>query len=153
LCTWANCKLGIPFFPASYHEGETAFAIGLECSDLVMQAFSNSDNLSLAEQNLKAIFEVELVKVEAIAQQISDKFEIKYNGIDASLSPFLDKQASIAYAYEKLGFGKFGNSCTLTISAIITILKNLSILTCGYSGLMLPAGEDIGLASFVMFCC
>lgn len=79
-CAWANCKPGIPFFPASYHEGETAFAIGLESSNLVMQAFSNSKNLSLAEQNLKAIFEVELVKVEAIAQQISDKFEIKYHG-------------------------------------------------------------------------
>lgn len=42
-----------------------------------MQAFSNSDRLSLAEQNLKAIFEAELIKVAAIAQQISEKFEIK----------------------------------------------------------------------------
>lgn len=90
-CAWANCKPVIPFFPASYHEGETAFAIGLECSDLVMQAFSSCNNLSLAEQNLRAIFEAELIKVAAIAQQISDKFEIKYHGIDASLAPFLDK--------------------------------------------------------------
>lgn len=147
-CAWANCKPGIPFFPASYHKGETAFAIGLECSDLLMQAFSHSDNLSLAEQNLKAIFEAELIKLEAIAQQISDKFEVKYHGIDVSLAPSLDKQASIAYAYEKLGFGNFGNSCTLTVSAVITkVLKNLPILICGYSGLMLPVCEDVGLAA------
>lgn len=39
-CAWANCAPGIPFFPAGYHEGGTSFAIGLECSDLAMKAFS-----------------------------------------------------------------------------------------------------------------
>ncbi len=146
-CAWANCQPGIPFFPASYHEGETVFAIGLECSDLAMQAFSKSNNLQAAEQNLKSIFEAELTKVASIAQQISEKFQIKYKGIDSSLVPSLNRQESIAFAYEKLGFGKFGNQGTLSISALITkVLKSLSIKTCGYSGLMLPVCEDVGLA-------
>lgn len=146
-CAWANCPPDIPFFPASYHEGETAFALGLECSDLVMKAFSSSHNLQIAEQSLKFLFEEELTKLATIAQQISDKFEIKYIGIDASLAPSLDRQASIAFAYEELGFGKFGNQGTLSISALITrVLKGLSVKTCGYSGLMLPVCEDIGLA-------
>ncbi|WP_250123927.1 DUF711 family protein [Chroococcidiopsis sp. CCMEE 29] len=146
-CAWANCKPGIPFFPVSYHEGEPAFAIGLECSDLVTKAFKNSNSLQTAEEKLKLAFEEELTKVEAIAQQISDKFGIKYSGIDSSLAPSLDRETSIAFAYEKLGFGKFGHQGTLTISAIITrILKSLSIKTCGYSGLMLPVCEDVGLA-------
>jgi uncharacterized protein (UPF0210 family) len=146
-CAWANCQPGIPFFPVSYHEGETVFAIGLECSDLAMQAFSKSNNLQAAEQNLKSIFEAELTKVASIAQQISEKFQIKYKGIDSSLAPSLNRQESIAFAYEKLGFGKFGNQGTLSISALITkVLQSLSIKTCGYSGLMLPVCEDVGLA-------
>lgn len=49
---------------------------------------------------------------------------------------------------EKLGFGKFGSQGTLTISALITrVLKNLKVKTCGYSGLMLPICEDLGLAT------
>ncbi len=29
-CAWANCPPGIPFFPASYHQGNTSFTIALE---------------------------------------------------------------------------------------------------------------------------
>lgn len=146
-CAWANCEPGIPFFPAGYHEGETAFAIGLECSDLVMKAFSKSTDLIEAEQNLRSVFEEELKKLEAIAQQISDELQVKYRGIDSSLAPSLEADESIAFAYEKLGFGKFGSQGTLAISAIITrVLKSLPVKTCGYSGLMLPVCEDFGLA-------
>ncbi|MFC1714227.1 DUF711 family protein [Candidatus Poribacteria bacterium] len=146
-CAWANCEPGIPFFPTGYHEGETAFAIGLECSDLLMKAFSKSSDLVEAEQNLSSIFGEELQKIETFAQQISDELQLKYGGIDSSLAPSLEADESIAFAYEKLGFGKFGSQGTLTISAIITrVLKSLPVKTCGYSGLMLPVCEDFGLA-------
>jgi uncharacterized protein (UPF0210 family) len=146
-CSWANCKPGIPFFPAAYHEGENSFSIGLECSDLLVKAFSVSENLFEAEQNFKAIVEEELKKIEDIAQQISIEFQTRFRGIDASLAPSLEKEESIALAYEKFLFGKFGAPGTLTISAVITrVLKNLSVKTCGYSGLMLPVCEDFGLA-------
>jgi uncharacterized protein (UPF0210 family) len=146
-CAWCNCKPGIPFFPAGYHEGETSFAIGLECSDLVMKAFSRSNGLFEAERNLKATFGEELKPVEKMARQLSKKSKIKYGGIDTSVAPSLDKSESIAFAYEKLGIGKFGQTGTLAISALITrVLKSLSVKTCGYSGLMLPVCEDFGLA-------
>ena len=147
-CASANCKPGIPFFPTGFHEGETAFGIGLECEDLAVKAFSKSDNLVEAEQNLKQIFEEETKKVADLAEQISKDFGIKYNGIDVSLNPGLEEHESIAFAYEKLGFGKFGNQGTLTISALITrVLKGLSVKLCGYSGLMLPVCEDRGLST------
>jgi uncharacterized protein (UPF0210 family) len=148
-CAWSNCKSGIPFFPASYHEGtETTFAIGLECGDLAFKAFEKSNNFLEAEQNLRDIFESELKKIEKIAIQISKKNHIGYTGIDSSLAPSLNPDESIAFAFEKLGIGKFGNHGTLTISAIITkVLKSLSLTTCGYSGLMLPVCEDYGLAT------
>lgn len=147
-CASANCKPGIPFFPTGFHEGETAFGIGLECGDLAMKAFSKSGNLIEAEQNLKAIFEEETKKVADLAQQISKDFGVAYNGIDASLNPGLEEHESIAFAFEKLGFGKFGNQGTLIISALVTrVLKGLSVKICGYSGLMLPVCEDRGLAT------
>ena len=147
-CASANCKPGIPFFPTGFHEDETAFGIGLECGDLAMKAFSQSNNLTEAEQNLKQVFEEETKKVADVSQQIAKDFGIKYNGIDVSLNPGLKEHESIAFAYEKLGFGKFGSQGTLAISALVTrVLKNLSVKQCGYSGLMLPVCEDRGLAA------
>lgn len=146
-CATANCPPGIPFFPAAYHEGEPAFSIGLESGDLVTEAFANAKDLLDAETQLKAIYEDRLTAVEAIAVEIAEKFNLKYGGIDSSLAPSLDKKESIAYAYESLKLGKFGESGTLAISTIITrVLKSLSVNLCGYSGLMLPVCEDAGLA-------
>ncbi len=146
-CAWANCKPGIPFFPAAYHEGETSFSIGLECSDLLVRAFSKSGNLFEAEQELKSTVEQELKKIQDVAQRVSIEFTVRFKGIDASLAPSLQKEESIAFAYEKMLPGKFGDPGTLAISSVITgVLKNLSVKTCGYSGLMLPVCEDFGLA-------
>ncbi|BAZ32049.1 hypothetical protein NIES4074_45510 [Cylindrospermum sp. NIES-4074] len=147
-CAWANCKPGIPFFPTAYHEGNTSFAIGLECCDLVMQAFANANNIQTAEKNLQLLLEEALHKVAAIAENISDKFNLEYHGIDTSLAPSLEAENSIAFAYEKLINGKFGNPGTLAISGMLTrVIKNVSVKICGYSGLMLPVCEDIGLAA------
>ncbi|WP_066384771.1 DUF711 family protein [Anabaena sp. CA = ATCC 33047] len=147
-CAGANCQPGIPFFPTSYHVGETSFAIGLELADLVMQAFVQADDIPEAENQLQIILEKEVKKIEAIAYNISKQFPLKFSGIDTSLAPSLDKDNSIAFAYEKLLNGKFGNSGTLAISGMLTrVLKSIPVKTCGYSGLMLPVCEDIGLAT------
>ncbi len=147
-CASANCKSGIPFFPAGYNdEKQASFAIGLECSDLAVKAFSGSKNLEDAGKNLSKIFSAEMKKVEKVAEKISKSYKIKYRGIDVSLAPSLAKSESIAFAYEKLGIGSFGNPGTLAISAMITnVLKALPVKKCGYSGLMLPVCEDFGLA-------
>ncbi|MEH1845426.1 MAG: DUF711 family protein [Nostoc sp.] len=147
-CAWANCQPGIPFFPSAYHTGNTSFAIGLELGDLVMQSFSQANNIPTAEQNLQLILELELNKIAVIAEKISDKFAVAYKGIDTSLAPSLDQKNSIAFAYEKLMSGKFGHSGTLAISGMLTrVLKSVSVKICGYSGLMLPVCEDVGLAT------
>lgn len=146
-CAGANCPPGIPFFPASYHQGESGFSIGLECADLLTEAFAKSRTLIEAEKNLTEIYAEHLIKLEATASKLSQEFQISYQGIDASLAPSLDKTHSIADAYEQLGLGKFGHSGTLAISALITrVIKQIPVKLCGYSGLMLPVCEDVGLA-------
>jgi uncharacterized protein (UPF0210 family) len=146
-CAWANCQPGIPFFPTAYHEGNISFAIGLELCDLVTAAFSQADNLETAAKQLQLLLDVELNKIAAIAENISAQVAIPYQGIDTSLAPSLGLDHSIAFAYEKILQGKFGAPGTLAISGMLTrILKSVSVKTCGYSGLMLPVCEDIGLA-------
>ncbi|TVP56689.1 MAG: DUF711 family protein [Nodularia sp. (in: Bacteria)] len=147
-CAWANCQPGIPFFPTAYHLGDTSFGIGLELGELVNQAFSQADNIQSAEIALQSILEIELIKVAKIAEEISQKFAVQYNGIDTSLAPSLDQANSIAFAYEKIMSGKFGHPGTLAISGMLTrVLKGVSVKICGYSGLMLPVCEDVGLAT------
>jgi len=144
----SNCPPDIPFFPASYHQGETCFAIALEDSDLVARAFEKSGNLIEAEKNLASIFAIEVKKVEEIAEEIAKKEGILLKGIDVSEAPSLQENESIAFAYEKLNLGKFGAPGTLAISGVITkVLKSLDVKKCGYSGLMLPILEDVGLAT------
>jgi uncharacterized protein (UPF0210 family) len=146
-CAWANCEPGIPFFPAGYHEGEPSFGIGLECGDLVMKAFSRSNNLTEAEQNLESVLYAEFKKVADVAEEISKNRNMSYRGIDLSPAPSLEKEGSLAFAYEKLGVEKFGFQGSLAISALITrVLKSLPLKKCGYSGLFLPVCEDRGLA-------
>jgi uncharacterized protein len=144
----ANCPPESPFFPAAYHKGKRSFAIGLETPNVLTEVFLKSD-WSNAKENLKQTLEVKLEPIAQIAEQISKSQKWIYYGIDASPAPGLD--ASIGEAIETLTKQPFGGSSTLRACALITdVLKNLSVKTCGYSGLMLPIIEDKVLAKRAM---
>ena len=143
----ANCQPGIPFFPASYHQGTPSFALGLECGDLVHEAFRQAGSFSKAPAELKRVFEEALKPLEKIGRELEEKTGRSYHGIDVSTAPTLDQDKSLAFGFEKLGLGKFGAPGTLAITGMITkVLKQLNIRKCGYSGVMLPILEDFGLA-------
>ena len=142
-----NIKPDCPFFPASYHNGPTSLAIGTENSDLVYKAFSKSRGLENAEPELEKVFNKEYIKLEKIATRFCTKEKIKYKGIDVSIATSINPRESIAYAFEQLGLGKFGEVGTLAIARLVTeTLKKVKVKKCGYSGLMLPVCEDYGLA-------
>ena len=142
-----NTGPGSPFYPAAYHEGPTSFAIGTENSDLVNKAFARAKTIEEAGMCLKEVLAEEFRRIEEIAEEISVTEKVKYDGIDVSIATSVAVDESIAYAFEKLGFGRFGDVGTLAIAKIITdTVKGLDIKKCGYSGLMLPVLEDYGLA-------
>jgi len=142
----ANCQPDIPFFPGSYHSGEPCFMLGLECGDLVYNAFERAGGLDRAAACLREEYERALRPLEAIGLELEASEGIRFNGIDVSTAPGLEPTSSIAYAFEKLGMGKFGGSGTVTIAALTTgVLRSLDLRTTGYSGLMLPLMEDVGL--------
>ena len=140
-----NCPPNTPFFPAAYlHDTRTNFGIGWQAIDFVQHAFTDAPNLETALQNLKEIMETEGQKIVALAEKCAQEWGIKFVGIDASLAPMGEE--SIAYAMEKQLPGCFGESGTLTVAAGLTqTLRTLSLPLCGYSGLMLPVLEDVGL--------
>ena len=84
--------------------------------------------------------------MERTAQKAADKAGISYGGIDVSVAPSVKRHQSVAFACEKLGLGRFGESGTLAAARLITrALKNIPVKQCGYSGLMLPV-LDVYLA-------
>jgi uncharacterized protein len=145
---WARCPAHIPFFPASYHNrGEPCFALGLECGDLAVRAFSHAVDLEEAKRNLEIFFRDELMKLEHLCLRVAGQFGVGYRGIDTSPAPSLEEGGSIGAAFENLGFGPFGSHATLAIAGMITdVLKRVPVKRCGYCGLMLPVCEDPILA-------
>ncbi len=140
-----NCPPNTPFFPAAYwQDTRTNFGIGWQASDLVKQAFTCAENLETALQNLKVLMETEGGKIVTLAKTLSNEWGIKFIGIDVSPAPMGDE--SIAYAIEQQLPGHFGERGTLTVAAELTrTLQSLDLPLCGYSGLMLPVLEDVGL--------
>ena len=143
----ANCPPDTPFFPAGYHEGNVCFSIGLEGSDLIGKAFEGVKDLVDAEVQLRRILQESYDNVAHLAVRAEENSGISFKGIDLSPAPSLAKDESIAFAFEKLGIGRFGEPGTLMIASMVTrVLRSLQVRKCGYSGLMLPILEDFGLA-------
>jgi uncharacterized protein (UPF0210 family) len=142
-----NIKPDCPFFPASYHRGSTSLAVGTENSDLVYKSFSQAKKLEKAQKVLEKRLTDEYNKLEKIGERFCKKNKIRYKGIDVSIATSIEPNESVAYAFEKLGLGRFGDVGTLAIARMVTeTLKKTKIKKCGYSGLMLPVCEDYGLA-------
>jgi uncharacterized protein (UPF0210 family) len=142
-----NSGPGGAFFPAAYHRGPDSFAIGTENSDLVFKAFSLARDFEKAGRILKKLLMEEFTRIEEIATQIGEKQGIHYEGIDVSIATSVKPDESIAFSFEQLGLGRFGDAGTLAIAKIITdTIRDLKVRKCGYCGLMLPVLEDYGLA-------
>ena len=140
-----NCPPNTPFFPAAYWQDTGMnFGIGWQAADLVYDTFADAPDLNTALQHLKIRMETEGQKVVTIAQTLAQEHNVKFVGIDVSPAPMADE--SIAYAIEQQLPGRFGERGTLTVCANLTrTLRTLNLPLCGYSGLMLPVLEDIGL--------
>ncbi len=142
-----NTNPGSPFYPGAFHKGPVSFAVGTENSDLVYKAFSRAKDINIAGAYLKDVLTSEFKKIERVGYRLQREWNIRYGGIDVSIASSVKSTESVAFAFEKLGMGKFGGPGTLSIAKIVTdTLRDLRVKTCGYSGLMFPVLEDYGLA-------
>jgi hypothetical protein len=140
----ANIPPGTPFFPVAHHEGSDSLAIGLESPRLLRQAVMNR-SVEQATQSIRETLDKAFAPVAALADDCARTEGRRFLGIDSSPAPGMD--SSIGEMIETLTGTPFGSASTLEACAAITAaLKQLSVPTCGYSGLMLPVLEDPVLA-------
>ncbi len=137
-----------PFYPASFHQGPPSFGIGCENGDVIANIFSSSQSYEEAHERLFETLNNEYQQIEKLAIEASEQTRLKFHGIDASISPSVHPNESLVYGIEKLPFvDTFGSPGSLSAARLITsVLQDLSITQCGYTGLMLPVMEDSGLA-------
>lgn len=141
-----NCPPHIPFFPAAFHHGTPSFAIAVEAADVIAAACHPGMDFNDLHFSLRQEIESRMQPVQDVAMRFASP-QCRFLGIDLSPAPGPDPGASIAYALERLGRGRFGEPGTLAAAAAVTAaLRATSLLTCGYCGLMLPVLEDAGLA-------
>jgi uncharacterized protein (UPF0210 family) len=135
-----------PFFPGSYFTAEGhQFAIGLESANVVVHAFSSSQDFLSARSALVQELSAAVTPIEKIATAVASQAGWTYDGIDVSPAPL--GEVSIGAAIEKLSGAPFGSSGTLTAAALITsALRQVPVKHAGYSGLMMPILEDTTLA-------
>jgi len=167
-CVTSNVTAGSPFFPASYFERndqQTQFAIGLETSDLLVDAFeaacaatkdTDKDIMLACEEELIERYAKVLGPLQHACENAAESTGTLFLGIDASMNPSLGEKgigSAFAMVLSQLcgESALFGSTGTLALSVIVTrsiqraAEKSGAHLT-GYSGLMLPQMEDLGLA-------
>jgi uncharacterized protein (UPF0210 family) len=148
LTALANCPPGSPFFPVAYHRGGPAtFAVAVQAADLARKAFQSADSLAEARENLVQAVESAALQITAVADQLAQKHNIPFHGLDFSLAPFPTDSYSLAAALEDLGVTAVGRSGSIFAAAFITeAVDRAQFRRCGFSGLMLPVLEDSLLA-------
>jgi uncharacterized protein (UPF0210 family) len=139
---------GTPFFPGAFHDGgRSSFSIGLENSDLLVNAFSQSSTLDQAGRALDQLLTEACQRVVSVAEAVSSMLDLPFRGLDTSIAPSLEPAESITLAFDAIGV-RFGDPGTLAVcSAITKVLKAIPVPQVGYCGIMLPVLEDMGLAA------
>jgi len=144
----ANTRPNGPFFPGSYHAGERpAFALAMECADVVYSVVRKAGSLADAREVMVNTLETEAIRLTSVANQVAQRFDVDFRGIDFSLAPYPEIWCSFGAALEALGLPALGYSGSLAAAAFIAdTLDRGSWLRTGFNGMMMPVLEDPILA-------
>jgi uncharacterized protein len=137
-----------PFFPGSYHVGEAVgFALGIECADAAVDAFSSAGSLLEARAALVDRLELAGAELTVIAAEVAAEFTARFYGIDFSLAPYPEDWCSLGCALEQLGVPQVGMHGSVAAAAIMAdSLDRGHWLRTGFNGLFMAVLEDSILA-------
>lgn len=145
----ANVASNTPFFPASYHAGESGFSLSLELSQLMNECFCGDGDinakLNCFTERAKAI----VSPVHAFAERLQKESGYQYKGMDFSLAPYPGENTSAVKAVELLNNTQFGDlDFLMSLYSVNNVLKTgfPDIPMVGYNGTMLSVLEDTQLA-------
>jgi uncharacterized protein (UPF0210 family) len=145
----ANVKPFCPFFPTAYGDfGQPAFAFAIEGASIALEAFTEAKTLAEARSNLIQRVEEQAFQLAELGSKLASMYQYAFKGLDFTLAPHPDANASIARALESLGLPAFGEAGSVAASAFITdTLDRAKYPRTGFNGLMLPVLEDSTLAA------
>ena len=145
----ANVPPGTPFFPAAYHRGgPAAFAIACEAADVAVNAFHQARSVQEGQRIMVAELEEHAERIQRVARELAREENVRFGGIDLSLSPFPQESCSLGAALERLGVARVGLHGSLAAAAILAeTLEGVRFPRAGFSGLMMPVLEDSVLAA------
>lgn len=144
----ANVRPQGPFFPGSYNQaGRMGFALGIECADAAVEAFTHAGSLPEARAGLIERLEGAATELTRAATHIAAQYAVDFFGFDFSLAPFPEDWCSLGRAIECLGVPQVGMHGSLAGAAIIAdTLDRGRWQRAGFNGLFLPILEDSVLA-------
>jgi uncharacterized protein (UPF0210 family) len=144
----ANVPPHIAYPHVAYHNGgEACFTIATEAADLAVSAIGNTRSISQAHVRLVDSIETTTDHILEVVDLLVDDHQIRFKGIDFSLTSFPDQTKSIGAAIESMGIESFGGSGTLFAMAFLTnAIRQTNIPHTGFSGVMLPVLQDDVLA-------
>ena len=161
-CASSNLHPATPFLPAACWlggrpdtaaaggSGVAGVALGLQHVELCTTAVA-----ACTAATAGGVCEPTAV-VDCLARELSvvvagaaHRARVPFLGIDTSLAPAPLPHASVTTLYAALGVSRWGGAGTLESSALLTrAFKSVrGAPLVGYSGLMLPPMEDVGLAA------
>ncbi|MEM4803430.1 MAG: DUF711 family protein [Candidatus Nezhaarchaeales archaeon] len=156
LGVFANMPEDAPFLPAAHHGHnmpEVALHIAISGPGVLEHAIKSrcqgKSLTELLEEIKRAVFKITRAG-EFIGREIARRMGIKLCTVDLSLAPSPKIGDSVADIVEAMGIESFGAPGTLTSLALLTeALKRAGSMAAtnvgGFSGVMLPGSEDLGL--------
>lgn len=147
-----NIKPNGPFFPFTYSSGANGFSIGLELTQDINRLCESSKkkNLETLRKEILDCLVPQIDSINKVAEQISSKTGLQFNGFDFSLAPIIDPHGSIITVLNSIGVYDFGKTGGLFATGYLTnILKHLAsrYKSVGFSGVMYSLLEDLELCS------
>lgn len=145
----ANINANTPFFPASFHHGETGFSMAMELAELMNMCFAGSadinQKLKCFEENAKEL----IYPVREFARDLAKASSTEFKGVDFSLAPYPGSDSSAVQAIERLNNTRFGDfDFLMSLYSVNNLLKTgfIDMPLRGYNGTMFSVLEDSHLA-------
>jgi|TARA_B110001450_G_C17665890_1_gene499491 uncharacterized protein len=152
----SNCRPHTPFFPFSYHEGESGFSIALEVLDIFFDILEKNQSEDSSSLRLLLIDELtnQLVEVNKFCRSLEKETGLIFYGIDSSLAPFPDGSMSVGRLIEMIIGTDVGSNGTVFCTAYLTNIidqafKASEAPRAGFNGVMYSVLEDDYLAAAI----
>jgi uncharacterized protein (UPF0210 family) len=116
-------------------------------ADEVNKICKAAETTTEIKETLKDKFRQIYDDIVPISENIAERFEVKFKGIDFSPAPYPELDKSIGSCIENMGFEYFGShGASFGVSLIKDSIPNDLEKSLGFSGFMQPVLEDFTIA-------